>query len=73
MIAWENPIETSYPLSDQKDPRYATIMKYRRRFANFLLRSSRVLRQQGEENTVDAIHTLVSNDLRQTFWYSLVY
>jgi proteasome activator subunit 4 len=63
MIAWERPIETSYPLSDQKDPRYVKIMKYRRRFADFLLRSSRVLRQHGEENTVDAIHTLVSSDL----------
>jgi hypothetical protein len=62
MIAWERPIETSYPLSDPKDPQHAKIMKYRRRFAEFLLRSSRVLRHQGEENTVDAIHTLVSSD-----------
>ena len=63
MISWEVPIETSYPLGDPEDPRHVKLVKYRRRFANFLLRSSRILRQQGEENTVDAIHTLVSNQV----------
>lgn len=59
MIARAPPIETNYPLGDPKDPRHIKVMKYRRRFADFLLQSSRVLRHQGEENTVDAIHTLV--------------
>ena len=68
MVARAAPIETGYPLNDLKDPRHIKVMSYRRRFADFLLRSSRVLRQQGEENTVDAIHTLV----RKTHFVSFI-
>lgn len=59
MIAWGPAIKVNYPLSDPKDPRFQKIVQYRRRFAKFLLRSSETLRQQGEENTVDAIHMVV--------------
>ncbi|CCA68831.1 hypothetical protein PIIN_02692 [Serendipita indica DSM 11827] len=61
MVAWTLPIEVNYPLRDPKDPRHVKIMGYRRRFVEFLLRASRALRQQGEENTVDAIHTVISS------------
>jgi proteasome activator subunit 4 len=59
MIAWGPGVEVNYPLKDPKDPRFQKVMQYRRRFAKFLLRSSQTLRQQGEENTVDAIHMVV--------------
>lgn len=60
MIASGEPVACGFPLNDPKDPRYQKFMKYRRRFANFMLKSSRVLRLQGEENTVDPILMLVS-------------
>jgi proteasome activator subunit 4 len=59
MIAKWGAVETGYPLRDRQDPRYMKIIQHRRRFADILLRSSRVLRHQGEENTVDAIHAVV--------------
>lgn len=61
MISRTTFIETGYPLNDPKDPRHVKIMNYRRRFAAFLLKSSQMLRHQGEENTVDAIHTLIAS------------
>ncbi|PVF98837.1 hypothetical protein CPB86DRAFT_757643 [Serendipita vermifera] len=61
MIAKWGSIETGYPLRDEKEPRYTKIMQHRRRFADILLRSSRTLRHQGEENTVDAIQAVVTS------------
>lgn len=59
MVASGAGVACGYPLNDDNDPRRQKLMKYRRRFANFLISASRVLRQQGEENTVDAILMLV--------------
>jgi proteasome activator subunit 4 len=61
MVARYSVIEVGYPLKDPQDPRYIKLMDYRKRFINFLLRSSRLLREQGEENTVDAITTVISS------------
>lgn len=60
MIASGEPITCGFPLSDPGDPRFQKFIAYRRRFSNFLLGASKVLRNQGEENTVDAILMLVS-------------
>ena len=63
MIACGEPITCGFPLSDPDDPRFQKFIAYRRRFSNFLLSASKVLRNQGEENTVDAILMLVSRSL----------
>ncbi|KAG8866672.1 hypothetical protein FRC20_007837 [Serendipita sp. 405] len=61
MVAWTAQIEVNYPLRDEKDLRRQKLLEHRRRFREFLLKSSQVLRQQGEENTVDAIHMVISS------------
>ena len=60
MIACGEPITCGFPLSNPDDPQFQKFIAYRRQFSNFLLRASKVLRNQGEENTVDAILMLVS-------------
>ena len=59
MIASGEPITCGFPLSDADDPRFQKFIAYRRRFSDLLLNASKVLRSQGEENTVDAILMLV--------------
>lgn len=61
MVARCTVIEVGYPLKDAQDPRFLKIMGYRKRFVDFLLRSSALLRQQGEENTVDAINMVIAS------------
>ena len=68
MIACGEPITCGFPLCDPDDPRFQKFIAYRRRFSNFLLSSSKVLRNQGEENTVDAILMLVSRTISYSAW-----
>lgn len=59
MIASIQPIHSGFSLTDPQDPRYVYITALRQRFGTFLHKASETLRQQGEENTVDAVHILV--------------
>ena len=66
MIASGEPITCGFPLSDPNDPRFQKFIAYRQRFSNLLLNASKVLRSQGEENTVDAILMLVCYPISST-------
>jgi len=66
MIASGEPITCGFPLSDPDDPRFQKFIAYRQRFSNLLLGASKVLRSQGEENTVDAILMLVRHSISHT-------
>jgi proteasome activator subunit 4 len=59
MIGTAEAIESGFCLTDIDDPRHQYFTSIRRRFGQFLHRASVSLRQQGEENTVDAAHMLV--------------
>ncbi|KAF8203239.1 hypothetical protein BJ912DRAFT_842338 [Pholiota molesta] len=59
MIASIDPINSGFALTDPDDPRYQYVAGVRARFGNFLHAASVNLRQQGEENTVDAVQILV--------------
>ncbi|KAF9472467.1 hypothetical protein BDN70DRAFT_886944 [Pholiota conissans] len=59
MIASIIPISSGFALTDPEDPRYQYVTDVRARFGNFLHDASVSLRQQGEENTVDAVQVLV--------------
>jgi proteasome activator subunit 4 len=60
MIAGIDPLNAGFCLTDPNDPRYQYMSSLRLRFGEFLHKASVSLRQQGEENTVDAVHMLVS-------------
>ena len=60
MIATIEPLKSGFALSDPADPRHQYITSLRRKFGEFLHKASVSLQQQGEENTVDAVHGLVS-------------
>lgn len=60
MIACIDPLNSGFALSDPTDPRHQYITGLRRKFGEFLHKASVSLQQQGEENTVDAVHGLVS-------------
>ena len=60
MIASIEPISSGFAITDHKDPRAQYYLALRQRFGKFLHEASVSLRQQGEENTVDAVHVLVS-------------
>ena len=60
MIGHIESINSGFCLTDISDPRYQYITSLRRRFGIFLHTASVNLRQQGEENTVDAVDMLVS-------------
>lgn len=64
MIATIEPLNSGFALSDPADPRHQYITGLRRKFGQFLHEASASLQQQGEENTVDAVHGLVSYILR---------
>ncbi|KAF7319927.1 Membrane protein [Mycena kentingensis (nom. inval.)] len=53
------PLESGFALTDPADPRYQYMAALRQRFGQFLHTASRSLSQQGEENTVDAVETLL--------------
>lgn len=59
MIASIEPLSAGYPLQDPSDPRHQYMTDLRQRFGGFLHKSSISLSQQGEENTLDAVHALV--------------
>ncbi|KAF8168284.1 hypothetical protein B0H34DRAFT_792908 [Crassisporium funariophilum] len=59
MIASAMPINSGFVLTDPTDPRYQYLLAVRYRFGHFLHAASVSLRQQGEENTVDAVQILV--------------
>ncbi|KAF5384678.1 hypothetical protein D9757_006201 [Collybiopsis confluens] len=69
MIASLEPLNCGFCLTDAEDPRHQTISALRQRFGKFLHQASVSLRQQGEENTVDAVHML----LRSVRTYMLDY
>ncbi|OBZ79723.1 Proteasome activator complex subunit 4 [Grifola frondosa] len=58
MIASIQPLNSGFALSDPADPRHQYITSLRHRFGEFLHRASVSLRQQGEENTVDAMRSI---------------
>jgi proteasome activator subunit 4 len=60
MIASIEPINSGFAITNHKDPRAGYYLALRQRFGKFLHEASVSLRQQGEENTVDAVHVLVS-------------
>lgn len=64
MIGHIEPLSSCFVLTDPSDPRYKYLTSLRRRFGTFLKSASSSLRQQGEENTVDAVHMLVRYSLR---------
>ncbi|RPD81724.1 hypothetical protein L226DRAFT_527984 [Lentinus tigrinus ALCF2SS1-7] len=59
MIACVEPLSSGFALSNPEDPRHQYITRLRRNFGGFLHNASVSLQQQGEENTVDAVHGLV--------------
>lgn len=59
MIANVDPIKSGFCLTDPSDPKFIYITTLRKRFGRFLHEASVALRQQGEENTVDAVQILV--------------
>ncbi|KAM6497955.1 hypothetical protein JOM56_005903 [Amanita muscaria] len=59
MIGKLEPIEASFCLTDPTDSRYQYMVSLKQRFGKFLHDASVSLRQQGEENIVDAVLMLV--------------
>ena len=60
MIATIEPLNSGFAITDSRDKRAQYYTALRQRFGKFLHEASVSLRQQGEENTVDAVHALVS-------------
>ncbi|KAH7880399.1 uncharacterized protein C8R40DRAFT_1165366 [Lentinula edodes] len=69
MLASLEALNAGFCLTDPSDPRHQYMSGLRWRFGEFLHRASVSLRQQGEENTVDAVHML----LRSIRTYMLEY
>jgi proteasome activator subunit 4 len=63
MIASIEPLNSGFAITDPQDPRAQYYLALRQRFGKLLHEASVSLRQQGEENTVDAVHALVSRIL----------
>lgn len=59
MIAFAEPLKCGFCLDDFHDPRHQYVVNLRRSYGEFLHEASASLLQQGEENTVDAVHMLV--------------
>ncbi|ESK98482.1 membrane protein [Moniliophthora roreri MCA 2997] len=59
MIASLEPLNTGFCLTDPADERYRYMSALRKRFGRFLHEASVSLRQQGAENTVDAVQMLL--------------
>ncbi|KAF9568562.1 hypothetical protein CPC08DRAFT_679680 [Agrocybe pediades] len=59
MIASVQPINSGFAMTDPSDPEYQYLLQIKRRFGSLLHTASVVLREQGEENTVDAVQVLV--------------
>ncbi|KAG1716353.1 hypothetical protein ID866_837 [Astraeus odoratus] len=61
MIASVDSLNSGFCLTDPNDKRYRYINNLRRQFGEFLHRASLILRDQWEENTVDAVQMLISS------------
>ncbi|KAH9982676.1 hypothetical protein BGW80DRAFT_1433981 [Lactifluus volemus] len=61
MIASIEPLESGFAITDPQDPRAEYYVALRQRFGKLLHEASVSLRQQGEENTVDAVHALIQS------------
>ena len=59
MIAPVDPLNAGFCLTDPGDERYQYITRLKSTFGEFLHRASLALRDQWEENTVDAVQMLV--------------
>jgi proteasome activator subunit 4 len=59
MIASIEPLDSGFAITDPQDPRAEYYVALQQRFGKLLHEASVSLRQQGEENTVDAVHALV--------------
>lgn len=59
MIASVEPVNAGFCIKDPNDSRFQYVKGLRHRFGAFLHNASVALRQQGEENTVDAVDMLV--------------
>ncbi|KAH8120571.1 ARM repeat-containing protein [Phellopilus nigrolimitatus] len=59
MIGHVDALKSCFVLTDPTDPRHKYLTGLRRRFGIFLRKASSSLRQQGEENTIDAVHILI--------------
>lgn len=59
MIASMEPLNSGFCLTNPDDPRYQYITNLRHQFGQFLHQASVKLRDQWEENTVDAVQMLV--------------
>lgn len=59
MIAPVDSLNAGFFLTDPGDKRYQYITKLKNTFGEFLHRASLALRDQWEENTVDAVQMLV--------------
>ncbi|THV06091.1 hypothetical protein K435DRAFT_44420 [Dendrothele bispora CBS 962.96] len=59
MIAVLENLHAGFCLTDPADHRYRYILSLRQKFGEFLYDASVSLREQGEENTVDAVHILL--------------
>ena len=62
MIASIEPLSSGFALTDQNDSRSRYYTSLRLRFGRLLHDASTSLRQQGDENTVDAVYLLVCSD-----------
>lgn len=60
MIASVEPVNAGFCIKDPNDSRFQYVKGLRHRFGAFLHNASVALRQQGEENTVDAVDMLVT-------------
>ncbi|KAI0001825.1 hypothetical protein BJV77DRAFT_16959 [Russula vinacea] len=61
MIASIEPLSSGFAITDHQDSRAQYYLALRQRFGKFLHEASVSLRQQGEENTVDAVHALIQS------------
>ncbi|KAI0257360.1 hypothetical protein BJV78DRAFT_1277900 [Lactifluus subvellereus] len=61
MIASIEPLNSGFAITDLQDPRAQYYLALRQRFGKLLHEASVSLRQQGEENTVDAVHALIQS------------
>lgn len=61
MIAPVDPLNAGFCLTDPGDERYQYITRLKSTFGEFLHRASLALRDQWEENTVDAVQMLISS------------
>ncbi len=59
MIGHITPLKSCFVLTDPSDPRHVYLTGLRSRFGTFLNKASASLRQQGDVNTIDAVHLLV--------------